>query len=55
MVYWLLVELLPIRLITLVVLVGVGLQVGGVDVVGMTVTPLLDWLTQEVANDIWPW
>jgi hypothetical protein len=59
MVYWLLAELLPIRLIALIVLVGLTLQFGGVDVFGFTTTnlidPFLSWLTEEFTTSIWPW
>ena len=59
MVYWLLVELLPVRLIALIVLIGLGLQFGGVDVFGMVTTtfvdPVLTWLTEEVTASLWPW
>ena len=42
MVYWLLVEFLPVRLIALIVLIGLGLQFGGVDVFGMVTTTFVD-------------
>lgn len=59
MVYWLLIELLPLRAIAFVVLLGVLLQFGGVDIVGLLMTelvdPFLNWLTQEFSSNLWPW
>jgi hypothetical protein len=57
MVYWLLVELLPVRQIALIVLIGAALQLGGVDVIGMIMTelvdPIVDWFTQEAIGNLW--
>ncbi|WP_142861265.1 hypothetical protein [Salinigranum halophilum] len=59
MFYGLLAGLLPIRLVALVVLVAVGLQFGGVDIIGFLtvelVDPLLSWLAQEFSSNLWPW
>jgi hypothetical protein len=52
MVYWLLVELLPVRLIALVVLVGLGLQFGGVDVFGILMTDVVDPILDALANEV---